>query len=94
MTQMEGFRDEEGSVSDSGIEAISGKLAGSEEGLELLHKYQDEIKNVTKGTEEWDRITNQFIKDSQGLEYKEQAKELGNYNDKLKEAKKAGEDYE
>jgi hypothetical protein len=36
---MEGFRDEEGSVSDSGIEAISGKLAGSEEGLELLHKY-------------------------------------------------------
>lgn len=94
MTQMEGFRDEEGSVSDSGIEAISGKLAGSEEGLELLHKYQDEIKNVTKGTEEWDKITNQFIKDSQGLEYKEQAKELGNYNDKLKEAKKAGEDYE
>lgn len=94
MTQMEGFRDEEGSVSDSGIEAISGKLASSEEGLELLHKYQDEIKNVTKGTEEWDRITNQFIKDSQGLEYKEQAKELGNYNDKLKEAKKAGEDYE
>ena len=94
MTQMEGFRDEEGSVSDSGIEAISGKLAGSEEGLELLHKYQDEIKNVTKGTEEWDRITNQFIKDSQGLEYKEQAKELGNYNDKLKEAKEAGEDYE
>lgn len=94
MTQMEGFRDEEGSVSDSGIEAISGKLAGSEEGLELLHKYQDEIKNVTKGTEEWDRITNQFIKDSQGLEYKEWAKELGNYNDKLKEAKKAGEDYE
>lgn len=94
MTQMEGFRDEGGSVSDSGIEAISGKLAGSEEGLELLHKYQDEIKNVTKGTEEWDRITNQFIKDSQGLEYKEQAKELGNYNDKLKEAKEAGEDYE
>lgn len=94
MTQMEGFRDEEGSVSDSGIEAISGKLTGSEEGLELLHKYQDEIKNVTKGTEEWDRITNQFIKDSQGLEYKEQAKELGNYNDKLKEAKEAGEDYE
>lgn len=94
MTQMEGFRDEEGSVSDSGIEAISGKLAGSEEGLELLHKYQDEIKNITKGTEEWDKITNQFIKDSQGLEYKEQAKELGNYNDKLKEAKKAGEDYE
>ena len=94
MTQMEGFRDEKGSVSDSGIEAISGKLAGSEEGLELLHKYQDEIKNVTKGTEEWDRITNQFIKDSQGLEYKEQAKELGNYNDKLKEAKEAGEDYE
>ena len=94
MTQMEGFRDEEGSVSDYGIEAISGKLASSEEGLELLHKYQDEIKNVTKGTEEWDRITNQFIKDSQGLEYKEQAKELGNYNDKLKEAKKAGEDYE
>ena len=94
MTQLEGFRDEEGSVSDSGIEAISGKLAGSEEGLELLHKYQDEIKNVTKGTEEWDKITNQFIKDSQGLEYKEQAKELGNYNDKLKEAKKAGEDYE
>ena len=94
MSQMEGFRDEEGSVSDSGIEAISGKLAGSEEGLELLHKYQDEIKNVTKGTEEWDRITNQFIKDSQGLEYKEQAKELGNYNDKLKEAKEAGEDYE
>lgn len=94
MTQMEGFRDEEGSVSDSGIEAISGKLAGSEEGLELLHKYQDEIKNVTKGTEEWDKITNQFIKDSQGLEYKEQVKELGNYNDKLKEAKKAGEDYE
>lgn len=94
MTQMERFRDEEGSVSDSGIEAISGKLAGSEEGLELLHKYQDEIKNVTKGTEEWDKITNQFIKDSQGLEYKEQAKELGNYNDKLKEAKKAGEDYE
>lgn len=94
MTQMEGFRDEEGSVSDSGIKAISGKLASSEEGLELLHKYQDEIKNVTKGTEEWDRITNQFIKDSQGLEYKEQAKELGNYNDKLKEAKKAGEDYE
>lgn len=94
MTQMEGFRDENGSVSDSGIEAISGKLAGSEEGLELLHKYQDEIKNVAKGTEEWDKITNQFIKDSQGLEYKEQAKELGNYNDKLKEAKKAGEDYE
>lgn len=94
MTQMEGFRDENGSVSDSGIEAISGKLAGSDEGLELLHKYQDEIKNVAKGTEEWDKITNQFIKDSQGLEYKEQAKELGNYNDKLKEAKKAGEDYE
>lgn len=94
MTQMEGFRDENGSVSDSGIEAISGKLAGSEEGLELLHKYQDEIKNVAKGTKEWDEITNQFIKDSQGLEYKEQAKELGNYNDKLKEAKEAGKDYE
>ena len=94
MTQMEGFHDESGSVSNSGIEAISGKLVYLEGGLELLYKYQDEIKNVTKGTEEWDRITNQFIKDSQGLEYKEQAKELGNYNDKLKEAKKAGEDYE
>lgn len=93
MTQMEGFRDENGSVSDSGIEAISGKLAGSDEGLELLHKYQDEIKNVTKGTEEWDKITNQFIKDSQGLEYKEQAKDLGNYNDKLKSATKDTEDY-
>lgn len=93
MTQMEGFRDENGSVSDSGIEAISGKLAGSDEGLELLHKYQDEIKNVAKGTEEWDKITNQFIKDSQGLEYKEQAKDLGNYNDKLKSATKDTEDY-
>ena len=93
MTQMEGFRDKNGSVSDSGIEAISGKLAGSDEGLELLHKYQDEIKNVAKGTEEWDKITNQFIKDSQGLEYKEQAKDLGNYNDKLKSATKDTEDY-
>lgn len=93
MTQMEGFRDQNGSVSDSGIEAISGKLAGSDEGLELLHKYQDEIKNVAKGTEEWDKITNQFIKDSQGLEYKEQAKDLGNYNDKLKSATKDTEDY-
>lgn len=93
MSQMDGFNigDE---ASQKGLRAWASTHQDIEGVTEALNKYNDVASDSTAKEEDLTEASKQLFKELKDAEYKEQAKELGNYNDKLKEAKEAGEDYE
>lgn len=93
MSQMDGFNigDE---ASQKGLRAWASTHQDIEGVTEALNKYNDVASDSTAKEGDLTEASKQLFKELKDAEYKEQAKELGNYNDKLKEAKEAGEDYE
>lgn len=95
MSQMQGFNPENGDeASQKGLRAWASTHQDIEGVTEALNKYNDVASDSTAKEEDLTEASKQLFKELKDAEYKEQAKELGNYNDKLKEAKEAGEDYE
>lgn len=95
MSQMQGFNPENGDeASQKGLRAWASTHQDIEGVTEALNKYNDVASDSTTTEVELTEASKQLFKELKDAEYKEQAKELGNYNDKLKEAKEAGEDYE
>lgn len=94
MSQMQGFNPEGDEVSQKGLRAWASTHQDIEGVTEALNKYNDVASDSTTTEEDLTEASKQLFKELKDAEYKEQAKELGNYNDKLKEAKEAGEDYE
>lgn len=95
MSQMQGFDPENGDeASQKGLRAWASTHQDIEGVTEALNKYNDVASDSTAKEEDLTEASKQLFKELKDAEYKEQAKELGNYNDKLKEAKEAGEDYE
>lgn len=95
MSQMQGFDPENGDeASQKGLRAWASTHQDIEGVTEALNKYNDVASDSTAAEGELTEASKQLFKELKDAEYKEQAKELGNYNDKLKEAKEAGEDYE
>lgn len=95
MSQMQGFNPENGDeASQKGLRAWASTHQDIEGVTEALNKYNDVASDSTAKEGDLTEASKQLFKELKDAEYKEQAKELGNYNDKLKEAKEAGEDYE
>lgn len=94
MSQMQGFNPEGDEASQKGLRAWASTHQDIEGVTEALNKYNDVASDSTTTEEDLTEASKQLFKELKDAEYKEQAKELGNYNDKLKEAKEAGEDYE
>ena len=95
ISQMQGFNPENGDeASQKGLRAWASTHQDIEGVAEALDKYNDVVNDSTTEEEDLTEASKQLFKELKDAEYKEQAKELGNYNDKLKEAKEAGEDYE
>lgn len=95
MSQMQGFNPEDGDeASIKGLRAWASTHQDIEGVTEALDKYNDVVNDSTAEEGDLTEASKQLFKELKDAEYKEQAKELGNYNDKLKEAKEAGEDYE
>lgn len=95
MSQMQGFDPENGDeASQKGLRAWASTHQDIEGVTEALNKYNDVVSDSTAEEGDLTEASKQLFKELKDAEYKEQAKELGNYNDKLKEAKEAGEDYE
>lgn len=94
MNQMQGFNPEGDEASQKGLRAWASTHQDIEGVTEALNKYNDVASDSTTIEGGLTEASKQLFKELKDAEYKEQAKELGNYNDKLKEAKEAGEDYE
>lgn len=95
MNQMQGFNPDSGDeASIKGLRAWASTHQDIEGVTEALNKYNDVVNDSTAEEGDLTEASKQLFKELKDAEYKEQAKELGNYNDKLKEAKEAGEDYE